>query len=123
MGNINKNYAVLTIIVFLSLIIVSSLPSEYLFSRPSICLHYRIFGVQCPFCGMLRAVNCFVHFDFIRSWQYNYNVFLMAFLLPVLFMRIFTQNKWIIRTEKVILILLAIGFSLIYIVRIVNLKF
>jgi hypothetical protein len=69
---------------------------------------------------MVRGINCFLHLDFIRSWQYNYNVFLLALLLPIFIARIFIQDSWIKRIEKIILVLLAIGFSLIYIMRIAS---
>jgi Protein of unknown function (DUF2752) len=121
MDRINKNYLVLTIIIILSLILVSSFSSGYLFSNPSICPHYRLFGVQCPFCGLLRAVNCFLKLDFASAWKYNYNVFLLALLFPVFIMQIFTSKKWIKKIERIILIVLAVGFSLIYILRIANL--
>jgi hypothetical protein len=121
MRGVNKNYLVLLIVILLSLIIISSIPTEYLFSKPSLCLHYRLFGIQCPFCGTLRAVYCFLHLDFAGSWQYNYNVFFLALLLPILIARIFTGNRWIKRIERIILIILAIGFSLIYIIRLTNL--
>jgi hypothetical protein len=53
-------------------------------------------------------VNCFLHLDFAGSWQYNYNVFLLALLLPVFITRIFTGDIWIKRVERIILVMLAI---------------
>jgi hypothetical protein len=118
---VNTNYLILSLIIFISLIIISSLPREYLFSKSTICLHYRIFGIQCPFCGGLRAVYCFLHLEFAASIKYNYNVILLALLLPVIVTRIFSSSPWALAIEKVILIMLAFGFSLIYIIRLANL--
>jgi hypothetical protein len=118
---VNKNYLVLVIVILLSLIIIDCLPREYLFSRSSICLHYRLFGIECPLCGSLRAVYSFLKLDFAGSFRYNFNVFFLALLLPFLIARIFTNNKLIKRIEKTMLLVLLSGFSLIYIIRLARL--
>lgn len=50
-------------------------------SRHSLCLVKRLFGVECPGCGMTRAVSCAFHGEFRRAYRHNR---LVAIVLPLL---------------------------------------
>lgn len=46
---------------------------------PELCLFQRIWGIQCPGCGMTRAFLSLANFEWIQAWQYNpFSYFLMG---------------------------------------------
>jgi hypothetical protein len=56
-------------------------PTSWFESRRSICLIRNVCGVQCPGCGMIRAISCVFHGDFKKAFQYNK---LVVIILPLL---------------------------------------
>jgi len=114
---INKNYLILVSIIVTGLVVIFLIPPEFLFSKHSICIHYRILGVQCPFCGTTRAIYSFMHLNFGSAWKFNFNVFPLALLLPIFILRIVNSALLTLRLEKFILLLLAAGYIIIYILR------
>jgi hypothetical protein len=53
-------------IVFLILV-----PTSFFESMHSICIFKNIMGIECPGCGMTRAVSSIFHGNFIDAFQYN----------------------------------------------------
>jgi hypothetical protein len=122
-NRLNRNYLVLVLLIFTGLFIIFLLPAELLFSKPSLCIHYRLFGVQCPLCGTTRGIYSFLHLNFANAWLNNFNVFLLALLLPVLCMRTFNTTSFLKWLEKILIILLVSGYLLIYVTRLSGINF
>ena len=51
------------------------------FDGISFCLYSNLFGVQCPTCGMTRAVMHMLHFDVTGASEFNRLVFVVFPLL------------------------------------------
>lgn len=56
-------------------------PANYFDNGETICPSKLFFNTACPGCGMTRATQHMIHFDFSQAWQYNK---LSFFLIPVL---------------------------------------
>lgn len=56
-------------------------PTSLLDSGHSICLFRNLFGVECPGCGMIRAISSVFHGNFAQAFQYNK---LVVIVLPLL---------------------------------------
>lgn len=47
------------------------LPADFFDSGQSICLSVLLLDTTCYGCGITRAVQHFIHFDFATAWEYN----------------------------------------------------
>jgi uncharacterized membrane protein HdeD (DUF308 family) len=47
------------------------LPADYFDSGQSVCLSVLLFNKTCWGCGMTRAVQHFIHFDFATAYSFN----------------------------------------------------
>jgi hypothetical protein len=63
-------------------IVLVFLPASFFDTGQSLCLSKLILNQECPGCGITRAVQHGVHFDFEAAWNYNK---LVIFVLPILF--------------------------------------
>lgn len=62
------------------------------------CVFNKLLGLYCPGCGMSRAFNAFLHFDFYQSFRYNalpYVLFPIAILAFIRFLRKQSYDFWI----------------------------
>ncbi len=57
------------------------LPASFFDTGQSLCLSQLILHKECPGCGITRAVQHSIHFDFETAWHYNKLVILV---LPIL---------------------------------------
>jgi ubiquitin-protein ligase len=73
--------------IFLLIII----PTSFFDSGPSICLFKNIFHVNCPGCGMTRAISSIFHGRWLMAFQYNK---LVVVVFPLL---VFISLKTIIK--------------------------
>ena len=75
----------LTIVYLLTLILVPIvlvvLPAGFFDNGNSICLSVFLFDRECYACGMTRAIQHLIHFDFSTGYEYNK---LSVFVLPLL---------------------------------------
>ena len=62
-------------------IVLAAVPTSTVEGALSLCLFKNTIGVECPGCGMTRAISCVFHGDFVGAWQYNR---LVAIVLPML---------------------------------------
>jgi hypothetical protein len=47
------------------------LPADFFDQGQSICISVLLLDKECYGCGMTRAVQHLIHFDFNAAWQYN----------------------------------------------------
>jgi hypothetical protein len=67
--------------VFFCPFVLWMLPATYFDSGQTLCLSQYFFETQCLGCGITRAVQHAMHFDFQAAWAYNKLVVLVFPLL------------------------------------------
>lgn len=113
----NSNYFILSLVLTAAGIFLLFIPRYWLFSGQSLCLHYRLLGIQCPFCGSTRGAYALLHADLLQALRLNFNILILALLYPLFVLRAFSDRAWIIGTTRVILWVLLAGYILIYLAR------
>ncbi len=73
----SKIYLVFLIVLPLPFFI---LPANYFDSGESLCMSKVLLQKECFGCGITRAIQHAIHFDFTRAWHYNK---LVVLVLPV----------------------------------------
>lgn len=73
-------YLIIPLVLFL-------LPLSLIEAAPSVCLFKNILGIECPGCGITRAVVSVLHGDWIRAWEYNRMVVVVFPLLCYLYLK------------------------------------
>jgi len=68
-------------LIVLTPIVLLILPKDFFDNGESICLSKVFFNVECYACGMTRACQHLIHFDFEEAYAYNMGSF---FALPAL---------------------------------------
>ncbi len=71
-------------LLFLIAILLLVLPASYFDNGQSICISVLLLNKQCYACGMTRAVQHLIHFDFKSAYEYNWLVFIVFPLLSYL---------------------------------------
>jgi hypothetical protein len=106
-------------VLFISLIIITFIPFETVFNNgQSVCIHYNLLGIQCPLCGMTRAVHQFMHLQFASAMQYNPVVALLPLYLVTDVTTLFYQKDWMLMVKKIIVVLICAALVLLYAYRI-----
>ena len=59
------------------------LPADYFDKGQSICVSVLLFDKNCYACGMTRAIQHLIHFDFEQAYEFNKLSFLVLPLLIV----------------------------------------
>ena len=118
---ITNNQSIRLLALFVSVLVVALIPRDILFDETHVvCIHYYLFGFQCPLCGMTRAVYEFTHLQFASAISYNMVVALLPLYLLMDIATIFFHQKRIIQIRKIVVILIIAGLLLLYVVRIIN---
>ena len=108
-------------IIFVSLVIIAIIPREILFDETRIvCIHYYLFGIQCPLCGMTRAIYQFTHFQFVSAFNYNIIVGLLPLYLGIDISTLFFRQKWLVLIRKIVVALILAGLIILYAFRIAH---
>jgi hypothetical protein len=63
------------------------LPADFFDTGESICLSVQLFDIQCYGCGMTRAIQHLIHFDFQEAYDYNKLSFLVVFVLFIVWIQ------------------------------------
>ncbi|WP_431174224.1 DUF2752 domain-containing protein [Flagellimonas flava] len=58
------------------------------------CLNKKLFGIDCPGCGMQRAVNLLLHGDFVEAFKMYPAVYPIVLLLLFLISNLFLKLKY-----------------------------
>ena len=117
-----KRYVfVLTIIT--AIIILYNLP-ETLFKSElneySYCIHKQIFGINCPGCGLTRAIFYFIHFDYKKAILLNPTVvFAMLTIIGELLYQL-KQNERLRKIRFILYQLFCISLLTLYLTVIFN---
>jgi hypothetical protein len=118
---IANNQSIRLTVIFVLALVVALVPRDILFDETHVvCIHYYLFGFQCPLCGMTRAVYEFIHLQFASAISYNMVVALLPFYLLMDIATIFFHQNWLVKVRKTVVILIIAGLGLLYIFRIVQ---
>ena len=79
----------LSVLVIIPIILII-LPANYFDQGQSLCLSVLLFEKKCYGCGMTRAIQHLIHFDFDIAWNYNKLSFIV---LPVLIISYLKEIK------------------------------
>ena len=88
--NLYKLYLVILILIPIVLLI---LPADFFDKGESICLSFFLFDVECYACGLTRAIQHLIHFDFSIGYEYNR---LSILVLPFLIVSYYGEIKRVI---------------------------
>lgn len=75
-----KGFFVIGIVTLIGLTLLL-LPASYFDEGQSMCISVLLFDKQCYACGMTRAVQHLIHFDFNTAASYNKLVFIVVPLI------------------------------------------
>ena len=79
----------LSVLVIIPIILII-LPANYFDQGQSLCLSVLLFEKKCYGCGMTRAIQHLIHFDFDIAWNYNKLSFIV---LPILIISYLKEIK------------------------------
>lgn len=81
------------------------LPTSFFETGHSICLFQNLFGMQCPGCGMTRAISAMLHGDILSAIRYNRSVAVVFPLLCCILVKgvagELKGNAWLIAAQSV----------------------
>ena len=118
---ITNNQLIRLTVLFVLVLVVALIPRDILFDETHVvCIHYYLFGFQCPLCGMTRAVYEFTHLQFASAISYNMVVALLPLYLLMDIATIFFKQNLVIQIRKIVVILIIAGLVLLYIFRIIQ---
>ncbi|MCM8776721.1 MAG: DUF2752 domain-containing protein [Candidatus Omnitrophica bacterium] len=63
------------------------IPLSSLQNLPSLCLYKAIFGIECPGCGITRALLSLLHFNLYDTLNYNRLVVIVFPVLVYIFLK------------------------------------
>lgn len=95
-----KTLFILTIIVIIIIAFtLLILPSDYFDKGQSVCLSVLLAKKQCYACGMTRAFQHLIHFEFEKAWAYNKLIFIVfPLLIWVCFDKLYKDWKTLYRS-------------------------
>ena len=92
--NIQKLYLFVLICIPIILVVI---PADFFDNGDSLCLSVVFLEKECYACGMTRAIQHFIHFDFSIGYTYNK---LSVIVFPLLILSYFNEIKRIIKIIK-----------------------
>lgn len=97
MGKNEIQYRNLKMIVLLSFALLSViwalLPGKIVFGSAPVCIHYKILGLQCPFCGLSRAGYYLLHLNLKEAWLCNPLIFWIGWLYTLEWMTFLNYSR------------------------------
>ena len=86
-NNLFKFYLLILILIPITLLL---LPSDFFDYGQSICLSVFLFDFECYGCGLTRAIQHLIHFDFLIAYQFNK---LSMIVFPLIIFSYFKECK------------------------------
>ena len=86
----NNLYKIYFFVLVVLPIVLVLLPSDFFDKGETICLSVLLFDKQCYACGMTRAIQHLIHFDFSVAYAYNKLSFLVV---PILIISYYSEIK------------------------------
>ena len=93
----NILYKLYFIILITLPIILLFLPADFFDLGDSICLSVFLFDVECYACGMTRAIQHLIHFNFNQAIEYN---ILSLLVFPLLLYMYFKELRRVYKILK-----------------------
>lgn len=88
MMNLKKSlFRIYLTILLIAPIILLILPADFFDKGQSICISVLLFDKNCYGCGMTRAIQHLIHFDFTQAWNFNKLAFLVFPLLTISYLK------------------------------------
>ena len=85
------------------------------------CLNKKLFGLDCPGCGMQRSVDLLLHGEFLAAFKMYPAVYPILFLLLFLITSTFVKIKHTQQIKMVLLLLVAGTIIVSYLLKMNNL--
>ena len=79
------------------------MPADYFDHGLVICPSKRFLNLECPGCGLTRAVQHSIHFDFSEAWSLNRGIVLILPLMLLLYIHVLGRllnKKWLSWMKK-----------------------
>jgi Protein of unknown function (DUF2752) len=115
----NQRISVLTILLVLTSIYF--IPYNLLFKEfPTLCIHKRLLGFDCPSCGITRALYLLLHFNFSKACYFNSAVFILFPLLVTEIIIGFKFSKILYIINKGLYVTFCLMLAIIYTMRVTN---
>lgn len=65
-------------------VVLGVLPANFFDTGESLCLSRQLFDMNCYGCGLTRAIQHMIHFEFQTAWDYNPRSFIVVPLFIIL---------------------------------------
>ena len=83
-------YRVYLLILILIPFVLIILPANFFDSGNTICVSVFLFDTECYACGMTRAIQHLIHFNFLTAYSYNK---LSVIVFPLLVLSYYNEIK------------------------------
>ncbi len=83
-------YRVYFLILILIPFVLIILPANFFDSGSTICVSVFLFDTECYACGMTRAIQHLIHFNFLTAYSYNK---LSVIVFPLLVLSYYNEIK------------------------------
>lgn len=77
------------------------IPTSFLDSGHSVCLFKNIFHINCPGCGMTRAISSIFHGKWLTAFQYNKLVVIVFPLLMYISLKTIIKDLRRVHTREI----------------------
>lgn len=79
------------------------------------CVFVKCFGIECPGCGMTRAIREVVHHNFAKAFQYHPMVFSMPYIAFYIVKS--RSGSRLLKSEHILIAIIGLGFVITYVYR------
>ena len=104
------------VIVFVILLLIF-VPERMIFQDHSYCIFKNMTGIQCPLCGMTRAIYLILRLEFISAFVFNPLAFMLPFLLLVEIIHDTRRSPLVARIRKIAWIAAIVGILALFALR------
>jgi hypothetical protein len=81
-------------------VVLTILPADFFDHGPATCLSVLLLGQTCPGCGITRAIQHLIHFDFRIAYAFNKLVCIVFPVLIIVYLKEFIRAYKIIRPAQ-----------------------